>query len=64
MNPREREQAIRDEILNGNFPEFLRKLVPVELHWKLRSGKSLLQLSLSRLTILPSVQMLISCEFL
>ena len=41
MNPREREQAIRDEILNGNFPEFLRKLVPVELHCKLQSGKSL-----------------------
>ncbi len=41
MNPQEREQAIRDEILKGNLPEFLRKLVPVELHCKLPSGRSL-----------------------
>ena len=41
MNPQEREQAIRDEILKGNLPEFLRKLVPVELHCELPSGKSL-----------------------
>lgn len=31
MNPQQREQAIEDEILKGNLPEFLRKLVPVEL---------------------------------
>ena len=41
MNPREREQAIRDEILKGNLPDFLRKLVPVELHCELPSGKNL-----------------------
>jgi hypothetical protein len=41
MNPQEREQAIRDEILKGNLPEFLRKLVPVELHSELPGGKSL-----------------------
>ncbi|HTR25806.1 MAG TPA: hypothetical protein VMI10_17660 [Terriglobales bacterium] len=41
MNPQEREQAIRDEILKGNLPEFLRKLVPVELHCELPGGKSL-----------------------
>lgn len=42
MNPQEREQAIRDEILKGNLPSFLRKLVPVELHCELPSGKSLM----------------------
>ncbi len=31
MDPRQREQAIRDEILKGNLPQFLRKLVPVKL---------------------------------
>jgi hypothetical protein len=41
MNPQEREQAIRDQILEGNLPDFLRKLVPVELHCELPSGKSL-----------------------
>jgi hypothetical protein len=41
MNPQEREQAIRAEILKGNVPEFLRKLVPVELHCELPSGRSL-----------------------
>jgi hypothetical protein len=41
MSPQEREQAIRDEILKGNLPEFLRKLVPVELHCELASGKNL-----------------------
>ena len=39
MNSQEREQAIGDEILKGNLPEFLRKLVPVELHCELPSGK-------------------------
>jgi hypothetical protein len=42
MNPQEREQAIRDEILKGNFPDFLRKLVPVELHCELPRGKNLI----------------------
>lgn len=31
MNPKQREEAIQAEILKGNLPEFLRKLVPVEL---------------------------------
>lgn len=41
MNPQQREQAIQDEILEGNLPEFLRKLVPVELRGELPSGKNL-----------------------
>ena len=36
-----RESAIRDEILKGNLPEFLRKLVPVELHAQQPGGKVL-----------------------
>jgi hypothetical protein len=31
MDPQQREQAILSEILQGNLPSFLRKLVPVEL---------------------------------
>jgi hypothetical protein len=34
MDPKEREQAIEDELLKGNLPEFLRKLVPVQLHYE------------------------------
>ena len=41
MNPQQREQAIQDEILRGNLPQFLRKLVPVELHCGLPNGKRL-----------------------
>jgi hypothetical protein len=41
MNPQEREQAIQDEILKGNLPDFLRKLVPVELHCDLPGSKNL-----------------------
>jgi len=41
MNPQEREQAIEDEILKGNLPEFLRKLVPVEFHSELPNGDNL-----------------------
>ena len=41
MTPQQREQAIEDEILKGNLPEFLRKLVPVELRCELPNGKSL-----------------------
>ena len=32
MDPQQREQAILTEILRGNLPDFLRKLVPVELN--------------------------------
>lgn len=39
MDPPRREQAIRDEILKGNVPEFLRKLVPVELHSQTRDPR-------------------------
>src|ERR1700722_7931780 len=31
LDPREREQAILDEVLRGNLPAFLRHLVPIEL---------------------------------
>lgn len=41
MSPQEREQAIREEILKGNLPEFLRKLVPVDLHCESACSKSL-----------------------
>ena len=41
MDPREREQAIRDEILNGNLPQFLRKLAPVQLHSGTPDGRRL-----------------------
>lgn len=41
MSPPEREQAILDEISKGNLPEFLRKLVPVELQGESPSGKRL-----------------------
>lgn len=40
MSPQAREQAIQDEILKGNLPEFLRKLVPVEFHSELPNGQS------------------------
>jgi len=33
MDPQQREQAIREEILKGNVPDFLRRLVPVELSY-------------------------------
>lgn len=41
MSPQDREEAILEEISKGNLPEFLRKLVPVELHGKLGNGQSL-----------------------
>jgi hypothetical protein len=41
MTPQAREQAIQNELLKGNLPEFLRALVPVELRCDLPSGKSL-----------------------
>lgn len=42
MGGREREQVIRDELSKGNLPEFLRKLVPVELQCELSDGKKLI----------------------
>ena len=41
MNSQDREGAILEEISKGNLPEFLRKLVPVELHGKLANGQNL-----------------------
>jgi hypothetical protein len=41
MNPQEREQAILEEVSKGNLPEFLRKLVPVELRCESTTGKNL-----------------------
>ena len=41
VDPQKREEAIRDEILNGDIPSFLRKLVPVELHAQSQGGPSL-----------------------
>jgi hypothetical protein len=42
MNAGEREQAILEEITKGNLPQFLRKLVPVELQCELASGKEII----------------------
>jgi hypothetical protein len=41
MNPQQREQAILSEILKGNLPSFLRKLIPVKLKCELTNGKTL-----------------------
>jgi hypothetical protein len=41
MNAQGREQAILEEISKGNLPEFLRKLVPVDLQCELPNGHSL-----------------------
>ena len=41
MNSQEREEAILEEISKGNLPEFLRKLVPVELRCQLENGQDL-----------------------
>lgn len=41
MNSQEREEAILEEISKGNLPEFLRKLVPVQLQCELANGQSL-----------------------
>jgi len=40
MDPQQREQAVLSEILQGNLPSFLRKLIPVELK-HLDHGKTL-----------------------
>jgi len=41
MDPQQREQAILNEILKGNLPSFLRKLIPVKLKYELTNGKTL-----------------------
>jgi hypothetical protein len=41
MNSQEREEAILEEISKGNFPAFLRKLVPVQLQCELANGQTL-----------------------
>lgn len=41
MNSDEREETILEEISKGNLPEFLRRLVPVELQCQLTNGQSL-----------------------
>jgi hypothetical protein len=41
MDSRQREQAILKEILAGNMPGFLRKLVPVELKYQPAGGDAL-----------------------
>jgi hypothetical protein len=40
MDSRQREQAVLDEIVAGDLPAFLRKLVPVELTSELPGGKT------------------------
>jgi hypothetical protein len=42
MNRQERERAILDQLMGGNLPSFLRKLVPVKLSYQLARGKTLL----------------------
>lgn len=39
MDSLQRELVIRDEILNGNIPDFLRNLVPVELRYAAPGGR-------------------------
>ena len=41
LNRHERERAILDQLLEGNLPSFLRKLVPVKLSSELAGGKPL-----------------------
>lgn len=40
MDPRQREQAILNELLGGNLPAFLRNLVPVKLSYQPAAGKT------------------------
>jgi hypothetical protein len=42
MDPKQREQSIEDQILEGNLPPFLRKLVPVELRGESTTGRKLI----------------------
>ena len=39
MDSRQREQAISDELLRGNLPDFLRELAPVQLEHTLPDGR-------------------------
>lgn len=41
MDSQDREEAIREEILKGNIPDFLRTLVPVQLHAESPQGEPL-----------------------
>jgi hypothetical protein len=41
MDARDREQSILEEISKGNFPDFLRKLVPVTVRGESAAGKAL-----------------------
>jgi hypothetical protein len=41
MDSRKREQAILSQLVEGNLPSFLRRLVPVELHCEQARGKTL-----------------------
>jgi hypothetical protein len=41
MDRHQREDAILDQLLNGNLPSFLRKLVPIKLSYKTESRKVL-----------------------
>ena len=41
MDSLQRELVIRDEILNGNIPDFLRKLVPVKLRYTAPGGRTI-----------------------
>ena len=41
MSPREREKAILQELLSGNLPSFLTRLIPVSLSYRGPDGKSI-----------------------
>ncbi len=41
MDPRQREQVILNELLEGNLPSFLRKLIPVKLGCEQATGNTL-----------------------
>lgn len=41
MDRDQREQSIKDELLRGNLPDFLRKLVPVRLSYEVSGGRFL-----------------------
>jgi hypothetical protein len=42
MNRQERERSILGQLMEGNLPSFLRKLVPVKLSYEVARGKTLL----------------------
>ncbi len=41
MDPHQREQAILEELLKGNLPDFLRNLIPVKLQYQPGAGNTL-----------------------